>query len=141
QSYDFILSPVNATPALPHDAMKDGVSSCGYTFLWNLLDYTAGVMPVGHVDRRHDGLVGRDARMGDKQRRNVYKSWLRSMGADNAIAMGGWKHYDAEKMHGLPTAVQIIGRRWEEEKVLGYMEVVQQALEKAGKKYELLEVE
>lgn len=34
---DFILTPPNATPALPHDAMKDAVSSCGYTFLFNLV--------------------------------------------------------------------------------------------------------
>jgi Asp-tRNA(Asn)/Glu-tRNA(Gln) amidotransferase A subunit family amidase len=34
---DFILTPPNATPALPHGAMKDAVSSCGYTFLFNLV--------------------------------------------------------------------------------------------------------
>lgn len=141
QSFDFILSPVNATPALPHGAMKEGVSSCGYTFLWNLLDYTAGVLPVGKVDRRHDGLVAKDAKLSACRKRNVYKGWLKAAGADNAIARGGWKHYDAEKMHGLPTAVQVIGRRWEEEKVLGYMEVVEEALERQGKKYQVLPLE
>ncbi|KAL2285191.1 hypothetical protein FJTKL_08412 [Diaporthe vaccinii] len=34
---DFILTPPNATPAVPHDGMKDAVSSCGYTFLWNIV--------------------------------------------------------------------------------------------------------
>lgn len=34
---DFILTPPNATPAVPHDAMGDACSSCGYTFLWNLV--------------------------------------------------------------------------------------------------------
>lgn len=34
---DFILTPPNATPAIPHDGMKDAVSSCGYTFLFNLV--------------------------------------------------------------------------------------------------------
>ncbi|KAI5306877.1 hypothetical protein KEM56_006624 [Ascosphaera pollenicola] len=141
QSFDFILSPVNATPALPHGAMDEGVSSCGYTFLWNLLDYAAGVMPVGKVDRRHDGLVANDAKMSACRKRNVYKGWLKAAGADNAIARGGWKYYDAEKMHGLPTAVQVVGRRWEEEKVLGYMEVVEEALEKQGKRYPVLPIE
>ncbi|KAI5292827.1 hypothetical protein KEM52_006035 [Ascosphaera acerosa] len=141
QSYDFILSPVNATPALPHNAMKEGVSSCGYTFLWNLLDYSCGVLPVGKVDRRHDGLVAKDAKLSESRKKNVYKGWLKAAGTDNAIARGGWKYYDAEKMHGLPTAVQVVGRRWEEEKVLGYMEVVEQALARAGKAYELLPVE
>jgi Asp-tRNA(Asn)/Glu-tRNA(Gln) amidotransferase A subunit family amidase len=34
---DVILAPPNATPAVPHDGMKDAVSSCGYTFLFNLV--------------------------------------------------------------------------------------------------------
>ena len=50
-------------------------------------------------------------------------------------------HYDAQKMAGLPTAVQVVGRRWEEEKVLGYMAAVEGALEKAGSKYTILDVD
>ena len=131
QRYDFILCPVNASPALPHRAMHDAVSSCGYTFLWNLLDYTAGVLPVGHVDAVKDML---DA---------PYKTVLRRMGCDNAIARGAWMHYNSRKMAGLPTAVQVVGRRLQEEKVLGYMEVVEYALEKYadGGKYVLSEVD
>lgn len=34
---DFLLTPPNATPAVPHDGMHDAVSSCGYTFLFNLV--------------------------------------------------------------------------------------------------------
>jgi Asp-tRNA(Asn)/Glu-tRNA(Gln) amidotransferase A subunit family amidase len=34
---DFMLTPVNATPAVPHNGMHDAVSSCGYTFLFNLV--------------------------------------------------------------------------------------------------------
>ncbi len=37
QKLDVILAPPNATPALPHDGMRDAVSSCGYTFLFNLV--------------------------------------------------------------------------------------------------------
>ena len=32
-----ILTVPNAMPALPHGAMKDAVSSCGYTFLFNMV--------------------------------------------------------------------------------------------------------
>lgn len=42
QELDVIISPPNATPAVPHDGMRDAVSSCGYTFLFNL------VSPVLH---------------------------------------------------------------------------------------------
>lgn len=34
---DFLITPPNATPAVPHDGMMNAVSSCGYTFLFNLV--------------------------------------------------------------------------------------------------------
>lgn len=34
---DVMLVPPNATPAVPHGGMHDAVSSCGYTFLFNLV--------------------------------------------------------------------------------------------------------
>jgi hypothetical protein len=37
EDVDVILTTPNATPALPHKAMHDAVSSCGYTFLFNLV--------------------------------------------------------------------------------------------------------
>lgn len=133
QQYDFILCPVNATPALPHGAMHDAVSSCGYTFLWNLLDYSAGVIPVDHVDAKLDALAHSGKR--------GYRRALQELGSDHAMARGAWMHYDAQKMAGLPTSVQIVGRRWQEEKVLGYMAAVQRALEQANVQYQLLDVE
>ena len=45
---DFMICPTNATPALPHDAMHDAVSNCGYTFMFNLvsptLEYGSGLV-------------------------------------------------------------------------------------------------
>jgi Asp-tRNA(Asn)/Glu-tRNA(Gln) amidotransferase A subunit family amidase len=121
---DVMLAPPNATPAVPHGGMHDAVSSCGYTFLFNLLDYTAGVLPVTHVDPEEDALPS------DFQLKKL-----------NGVAQGAYKHYDAEKMAGLPVAVQVIGRRLEEEKVLAIMERVEDALDKHGGRYELLEVD
>ena len=57
------------------------------------------------------------------------------------MAKGAYKHYDADKMHGLPVAVQVIGQRLREEKVLAVMQRVQNALEETGGKYDLLEIE
>jgi Asp-tRNA(Asn)/Glu-tRNA(Gln) amidotransferase A subunit family amidase len=34
---DILITPPNATPAVPHRGMHDAVSSCGYTFLFNLV--------------------------------------------------------------------------------------------------------
>ncbi|AEO70141.1 6911e4db-d68f-4d7b-89cd-83fff4721740 [Thermothielavioides terrestris] len=119
QELDVILAPPNATPAVPHDGMRDAVSSCGYTFLFNLLDYTAGVLPITRVDKTLDRLPASF---------NVKKL--------NGVARGAYKHYDAERMHGLPVGVQVVGRRLEEEKVLAVMKRLEDAL--GDDKYQLL---
>ena len=36
---DILITPPNATPAVPHKGMHDAVSSCGYTFLFNLVGH------------------------------------------------------------------------------------------------------
>jgi Asp-tRNA(Asn)/Glu-tRNA(Gln) amidotransferase A subunit family amidase len=88
------------------------------------LDYSAGVLPVTHVDPFVDQLPASF---------NVSKL--------NGVARGAYKHYDATKMAGLPVAVQVVGRRLEEEKVLALMERVEDALDKNGGRYKLLEVD
>ncbi|PHH78472.1 hypothetical protein CDD80_6815 [Ophiocordyceps camponoti-rufipedis] len=103
---DFIIAPPNATPAVPHNGMHDATSANS-----EQIDYSAGVIPVTHVDRAKDKLPA------------SFK--LRDL---NGLACGAYKLYDADAMHGLPVGVQIIGRRLEEEKVLTLMERVEDAL-------------
>jgi Asp-tRNA(Asn)/Glu-tRNA(Gln) amidotransferase A subunit family amidase len=38
-------------------------------------------------------------------------------------------------MHGLPVGVQVVGRRFEEEKVLQGMKIIENALEGCGRKF------
>jgi Asp-tRNA(Asn)/Glu-tRNA(Gln) amidotransferase A subunit family amidase len=80
------------------------------------------VLPVTHVDRELDRLP-KDF--------NIRKL--------NGVAQGAYKLYDADKMHGLPVGVQVVGRRLEEEKVLAVMKRVEDALGNA--KYQLLEID
>lgn len=88
------------------------------------LDYSAGVLPVTHVDPSKDALPSSF---------NFNKL--------NGVARGAYKHYDAVKMAGLPVGVQVVGRRLEEEKVLAVMERVEDALDRHGGRYQLLEVD
>lgn len=120
---DVLLMAPNPTPAVPHDGMRDAIAACGYTFLWNILDYTSGVLPVTKVDPERDTL-----------------SSGFHVGKLNGIARGAYCHYDAVKMAGLPVGVQVVGRRLEEEKVLSVMQRVQDALEAHGEVYKLLQV-
>ncbi|RDL33172.1 Amidase signature (AS) enzyme [Venustampulla echinocandica] len=119
---DFMITPPNATPAVPHDGMHDAVSSCGYTFLFNMLDYSSGVMPITHVDKSLDQLP---------ETFNIKKL--------NGVAQGAYKHYDATAMHGLPVGIQVVGQRLQEEKVLAVMKRIEEAL--GNEKYQLLEID
>jgi len=116
------LTVPNALPAYPHGGSKTGWRSCGYTFLFNLLDYSAGVLPVTRVSSLLDQLP------------NTFKP-------RNEIERGAYKLYDAEKMNGLPVGVQVIGRRLQEEKVLEGMKIIEGLLRKEGKEYQLFNSE
>ena len=59
----------------------------------------------------------------------------------NGVAKGAYKLYDANKMHGLPVAVQVVGQRLQEEKVLAIMQRVEDALDKHGGRYKLLDIQ
>ncbi|KAI0319148.1 amidase signature enzyme [Amylostereum chailletii] len=116
---DFVLTVPNAMPAMPHGDSKNQWTSCGYAFLFNILDYSAGVLPVTHVDRADDVLP------------SAFKP-------RNAVEAGAYKTYNSDAMHGLPVGVQVVGRRLEEEKVLEGMKLVEGLLRARGTAYELL---
>ncbi|OLL24590.1 Fatty-acid amide hydrolase 1 [Neolecta irregularis DAH-3] len=114
---DILLTVPNATPALPHNSLKNSIASCGYSLLFNLLDYSAGVFPVTRVDAIKDKLP-------------------LTFRPRNAIEKGAFQNYHAERMHGLPVGVQVVGLKLQEEWVLKAMQVAQEALEMHGVKYE-----
>ena len=58
----------------------------------------------------------------------------------NGVEKGAYKHYDADRMHGLPVGVQVIGQRLQEEKVLAFMGRAEEALKKQGIVYQGLDV-
>ncbi|CCX31487.1 Similar to Fatty-acid amide hydrolase 1; acc. no. Q9TUI8 [Pyronema omphalodes CBS 100304] len=124
QKVDFIITPPHALPGLPAEGGTETIAACGYTFLWNLLDYTAGVLPVGRVDAALDDVK-------DLKKRKF----------GNRIVKKAWALYDARDMEGLPIAVQIVGKRLEEEKVLGGMNRLVEALGDEGFKAMAVEVD
>ena len=85
------------------------------------LDYSAGVLPVTHVDRSLDKLPA-------------------GFKAKNAIEASTYALYDSDAMHGLPVGVQVVGRRLQEEHVLEAMKLIEQALKKEDKAYKLLDI-
>ncbi|GLB38990.1 putative amidase signature enzyme [Lyophyllum shimeji] len=95
EGIDFILTVPNPLPAVPHNGMDHGFKALNYTLLFNLLDYTAGVLPVTHVDSVKDKLPGSPR---FKPR--------------NCIEKVVYKMYDSAAMHGLPLGVQVVGDDW-----------------------------
>jgi len=102
-SIDVLLGPATALPAWTHGAGMELLTAGAYTFLYNALGYPAGVVPVTRV--RTDEEATRPAT------RDLVK---RAREVDLGSA-------------GLPVAVQIAARPWQEHVALAAMACVQMA--------------
>ncbi|KAH7117155.1 amidase signature domain-containing protein [Dendryphion nanum] len=100
---DVLLCPVGPGVAPAHNTAK----YWSYTSQWNLLDYPGAVFPVTKVDKTVDLS---NAREGDV--------WLSGHDEDN------WKLFDPEETQGCPVSLQLVGRRFEDEKVLKFLEFI-----------------
>lgn len=85
--------------------------------MFNVIDSTAGVLPVTRVDSALDAAS-----------HEYTKSHPGSRILNGRVYNGPDPAYDATKMHGLPVGVQIVGRSFEEEKVLAVMKIVEDAM-------------
>lgn len=97
-------------PTMPHTAMPHRTCRwTGYTKLFNFLDYTALSFPAGTAN------TALDMKEPGYEPRDELDKW-------------NWEQYDAEKMDGFAVGLQIVGRRLEEEKVLGVAQQIQALL-------------
>ncbi|RFU78890.1 amidase [Trichoderma arundinaceum] len=99
---DAIICPVAPGVATKHNTAK----YWAYTAVWNLLDYPALAFPAGITDKTVD----------IKENRRKYMSGLDK---DN------WQLYDPEIFHQMPTGLQIIGRKFEDEKVIAILKFLE----------------
>ncbi|OJJ02481.1 hypothetical protein ASPVEDRAFT_62508 [Aspergillus versicolor CBS 583.65] len=97
---DAIIAPVAPHAAIRHNQFK----YYGYTTIVNLLDFTSVVVPVTVADRGVD-----------------VRNEVKSLSEVDAVVQG---EYDPDVYHGAPVAVQIIGRRLTEERVMAIAEEV-----------------
>lgn len=115
---DGLLVDAVLMPPMPHTALPHGKTRwVGYTKVWNLLDYTALVIPGGHVAEE-----------------DLCAPWdFEPRGETDEWCLGLW---EPEKQNmarlKLPVGIQIVGRRFEEEKVLGIGKVVDDLLRSAS---------
>lgn len=79
-----------------------------------MVDSTVGVIPVTKVDKTSDSIPP-----------DFLKGSQGSTILEGRTYSGKDPAYDSNKMHGLPVGVQIVGKPWEEEKVLAMMAVLE----------------
>lgn len=101
---DALLCPVGPGVAPRHDTSK----YWGYTSQWNLLDYPGVVFPVCKVDK--------DVDVGWEDDGEI----LSGKDEDNR------KLWDPEVFDGVPVGLQLVGRRFEDEKVLAILEHIRE---------------
>ena len=101
---DVILCPVGPGAAPPLDCAR----YWGYTSQWNILDYPALVFPVTKVDPAVDKI---DESYKPRNENDEYNYQLWQSGP--------------EKYTGAPVSLQLVGRRYEDEKVIEALEYIQ----------------
>jgi len=100
---DVILCPVGPGAAPPLDHAR----YWGYTSQWNLLDYPALVFPVSKVDPEID----------------VVEEGYEPMNEQDGF---NYKLYEPEKYRDAPVSLQLVGRRYDDEKVIEALEFIQE---------------
>ncbi|KAG6813163.1 hypothetical protein H0H92_013570 [Tricholoma furcatifolium] len=118
--FDGVIAPVQAVPQLPNGGCYRFSPLAAATILYNVLDYPAGCVPVTHVDPSKD---------------QITQEWITEPGHGSSFLENGVYHsktpiYDPVQSAGMPIGIQIVGKKWEEEKVLAMMQVVDDALGK-----------
>ncbi|KAJ4991722.1 acetamidase [Stagonosporopsis vannaccii] len=102
---DALLCPVGPGVAPKHNTAK----YWSYTSQWNLLDYPGLVFPVCKVNMKQDKWRGDEISLGELDDENR-------------------KLWDPEEFHGAPVGLQLVGRRFEDEKIIGMLEHITQSI-------------
>jgi fatty acid amide hydrolase len=106
---DVVICPAFGLPAPHHGAMGDLFDALTYTAVANLLGLPAGVVPVTSVGASEESDRPHSRDPADRVARS----------AERGSA-------------GLPVAVQVIGRPWQEDLVLAAMAVIEQGARDSG---------
>lgn len=93
------------------------------TSLYNVVDHPVGIVPVTRVDKTEDAIseAWTDPAIGGPKGSPIIYATMYE---------GAKAAYDPVAMSGIPVGVQVVGRPWEDEKVVEMMKVVDGALGK-----------
>ncbi|GAA5982115.1 hypothetical protein JCM10908_004747 [Rhodotorula pacifica] len=121
--FDAVICPTQATPALKHGETNQLSVLSLRTIHWNVIDSSVGQLPVTFVDAEKDAPS------------EEWEARRRAAGGSPLIeprVYGPKGIYNAKEMAGLPVGVQVVGRQWDDERVIELMKVVDKALGPRG---------
>ncbi|KAF1993267.1 amidase signature enzyme [Amniculicola lignicola CBS 123094] len=106
---DAYIAPVNPAVA-PRHGDYSKVRYFAYTAVANVLDYSACTLPVGFVDPKAD--------LADDKS-------LQPMLRETRCRL---QHYDPEAYAGMPVTLQVVGKKYEAEKMIGIVKIISELL-------------
>ncbi|KAJ6606604.1 amidase [Mycena vulgaris] len=115
---DGIIAPTQALPQVPTGKFTTIFSLAVATSLYNVVNSPAGCIPVTKVD------PGKD---------RITEEWTKAASSslvETALYRGKTPIYDPVAMAGMPVGIQVVGKKWDDEKVLAMMRVIDSALGK-----------
>jgi Asp-tRNA(Asn)/Glu-tRNA(Gln) amidotransferase A subunit family amidase len=130
QPIDFLVYPAFATPAIPHGTFHMVHYAASYTFVWNIADYPAGVIPVTTVQdtdtysKQYDDKQFVDSYTMEKEHEALSLSPFLHARVQSFYE----KHLRQGSFKNAPVGVQIIAPKFTEEKLLYYMKLVDDAV-------------
>lgn len=110
---DAVLSPVAATLAPPHDTTR----WWGYTSYWNLMDFPAAVFPAGRFHAEgYRPMALPEGAVHTGEPRNDRERFVRAQ-------------WDPKTYENAAVGLQLVGRRLNEERLLGVLRRVEEAIQ------------
>jgi Asp-tRNA(Asn)/Glu-tRNA(Gln) amidotransferase A subunit family amidase len=119
QSLDVLLTPAHVLPTCPHGTTGDFVQSSSYQYLANVIDWTAGVVPVvrmdaANLDKADDDWWSNVRHANDKQTLRPLRRAYEAVTATNLA---------------LPIGVQVMAKPYADEVVLRVMGEIERGSE------------
>ncbi|EST07257.1 Amidase [Kalmanozyma brasiliensis GHG001] len=129
---DAIIAPTQACPAVPHGGATHTSTQAGSTVLFNITEASVAVLPVLRVDPARDSHKRKDYESATPEQRANFDRWESETCWRSTSKICNYllysTAYDAEKMEGLPVGVQVVTRPYHDEKAIGMMRLIDDAL-------------
>ncbi len=129
---DALIAPTQASPAVPHGGAITPRRWLGPRCCTIIVDASVALLPVLRVDPARDSHKEKDYTNATPEQKANHDRWASELCWKETSKLCNFflysTVYDAKKMEGLPVGVQVVTRPYHEEKAIGIMRLVDDAL-------------